>query len=138
MEGECGAFLARYDPFFLLRGLVTHIFCPKECLTTLRVVKNMTYSCLSWERSPGCLFKGVTRARGAVPKRYIPSRMGMYIWARLVEENVIDWAIILRSLVGRALLAGVVGPSPWYPTMPPFFLAREGGYPRQEKESMFD
>ena len=66
----------RYDPFFLLSGLVTCILCPKECSTTLRVVKSMTYSCSSSERSPGCLFKGVTRATGAVPKRYIPSSDG--------------------------------------------------------------
>ena len=66
----------RYDPFFLLSGPVTRTFHPKECSTTLRVVMNMTYSCSSLERSPGCLFKGVARARGVVPKQYIPSPDG--------------------------------------------------------------
>ena len=76
MEGEGDAFIVRYDPFFLLSGPVIRIFYPKECSTTLRVVMSMTYSCSSLERSPGCLFKGVTRARGVVPKRCIPSLDG--------------------------------------------------------------
>ena len=66
----------RYDPFFLLSGLVARIFCHKECSTTLRVVMNMTYSCSSSKRSLGCLFNEVTRERRVVPKRYIPSPDG--------------------------------------------------------------
>ena len=34
----------------------------------------------------------------------------------------VDWAIIVRSLVGQGLLVGVVGPKPMVPTVPPFFL----------------
>ena len=50
----------------------------------------------------------------------------------------VDWAIILWSSVGRDLLAGVVGPKPMVPIMPPLFLAREDGYPWWEKENVFD
>ena len=76
MEREGDAFLVRYDPFFLLSGPITCIFYPKECSTILRVVMSMTYSYSSSERSPEYLFKGFTRAKGAVPKRYIPSPDG--------------------------------------------------------------
>ena len=67
----------RYDPFFLLDGPVTRIFRLKEGSTTLKPVMSMTYSCSSSERSPRkpCK-KGVTRAGGAVPQRYIPSPDG--------------------------------------------------------------
>ena len=75
-EGEGGALFVCYDPFFLLGSPIIRIFCPKKCLTTLRVVMSMTYSCSSLERSLGCLFKEVIRARGAVPKRCIPSPDG--------------------------------------------------------------
>ena len=52
--------------------------------------------------------------------------------------GLVDWAIILWSSVGRGLLAGVVGPKPMVPTMPPFFLAGDGSSPRLEKEIVFD
>ena len=66
----------RYDPYFLLDILVIRISCPKKCSSTLGVVMSMTYSCSSSKRSPGCLFKGVIRVRGAVPKRCIPTLDG--------------------------------------------------------------
>ena len=43
-EEEGGAFLVRYDLFFLLDSQVIRIFCPKKCLTTLRVVMSVTYT----------------------------------------------------------------------------------------------
>ena len=71
-EGEGGSFLMRYDLFFLLDSLVARTFCLKKCLTTLRVVMSMTYTCSSSKRSFGCLFKEVIRPGGTVSKRYIP------------------------------------------------------------------
>ena len=71
-EGEGGAFLVRYDLFFLLDSPVVRTLCLKKCLTTLRVVMSMTYTCSSSERSFGCLFKEVIRLGGTVSKRYIP------------------------------------------------------------------
>ena len=61
----------RYDLFFLLDSPIVRFFCPKKCLTTLRVVVSMTYTCSSLERSFGCLFKEVIQQGGAVSKRYI-------------------------------------------------------------------
>ena len=69
---EGGAFLVRYDLFFLLDSPVIRTFCLKKCLTTLRVVMSMTYTCLSSERSSECLFKEVIRPGGTVSTRYIP------------------------------------------------------------------
>ena len=71
-EGEGGIFLVRYDLFFFLDTPVVRTFYLKKCLTTLRVVVSMNYSCSSSERSFGCLFKEVIRLRGTVSKRYIP------------------------------------------------------------------
>ena len=56
---EGGAFLVRYDMFFLLDSPVIRTFYLKKCVTTLRVVMSMTYTCSSLERSFGCLFKEV-------------------------------------------------------------------------------
>ena len=75
-EREGGALFVCYDPYFLLDSPIIRISCPKKCLSTLRIVMGMTYSCSSSERSPGCLFKGVIRARAAVPKRCVPSPDG--------------------------------------------------------------
>ena len=71
-EGEGDAFLMRYDLFFLLDSLIVRTFCLKKCLTTLRVVMSMTYTCSSPKRSSGCLFKEVIWPGGTVSKRYIP------------------------------------------------------------------
>ena len=71
-KGECGAFLLRYDLFFLLDSTVVRTFYLKKCLTTLKVVMSMTYTCSSSERSSGCLFKEVIRPGGTMSKRYIP------------------------------------------------------------------
>ena len=60
-KGKVALFLCVYDMFFLLDSQVVRIFCPKECLTTLRVVMRATYTCLSSERSSGFLFKEVNR-----------------------------------------------------------------------------
>ena len=70
-EGEGGAFLVRYDPFFLLDSPTVFTFCLKKCLTTLRVVMSMTYTCSSSERLPEYLFKEVIRPGGTVFKRYM-------------------------------------------------------------------
>ena len=50
---------------------VVRTFCLKKCLTTLRVVMSVTYTCSSSERSSKCLFKEVIRPGGTVFKRYI-------------------------------------------------------------------
>ena len=71
-EGEGGAFLMRYDLFFLLDSPIVLTFYLKKCLTTLKVVMSMTYTCSSSKRSFGCLFKEVIRSGGTVSKRYIP------------------------------------------------------------------
>ena len=47
----------------------------------------------------------------------------------------VDWAIILWSLVNRGLLAGVVGPKPMVPTMPPFFLLGRVVIPGEKKKA---
>ena len=72
MEGEGDTFLVHYDLFFLLDSLVVRTFCLKKCMTTLRVVMNMTYTCSGSKRSFGCLFKEVIRLGETVSKRYIP------------------------------------------------------------------
>ena len=71
-EVEGGIFLVRYDMFFFLDSPIVRTFYLKKCLTTLRVVVSMTYSCSSSERSSGCLFKEVIRPGGTVSQRYIP------------------------------------------------------------------
>ena len=65
-----------YDKFFLLDSQVIHIFCPKKCLTTLRVVMHVTYTCSSSERSSGCLFKDDNRLGETVSRRYISYLVG--------------------------------------------------------------
>ena len=72
MGGEGGAFPVRYDLLFLLDSPVICTFCLKKCLTTLRVVMSMTYTCSSSERSSRCIFKEAIRPRWTVSKRYIP------------------------------------------------------------------
>ena len=62
----------RYDLLFLLDSPVVRTFYLKKCLTTLRVVMSMTYTCSSSERPSECLFKEVIRPGGTVSKRYIP------------------------------------------------------------------
>ena len=42
--------------------------------------------------------------------------IGPIDWAIILTIWPIDWAIILWSLVGRGLLAGIVGPKPMVPT----------------------
>ena len=76
MEGEGDPFSVRYDMFFLLDRQVVHIFFPKECLTTLRVVMRTTYTCLSSGRSSGCLFKEVNRPGETMSRRYMPYPVG--------------------------------------------------------------
>ena len=73
---EGGAFLVRYDLFFLLDSQVVRIFCPKECLTTFRVVMCATYTCLSSERSSRCLFKEVNKPGETMSRRYMPYSVG--------------------------------------------------------------
>ena len=46
-----------------------------------------------------------------------------------------DWAFIPWSLVNRGLLAGVVGPDPMVPTMPPFFLLERVVIPGGKKKT---
>ena len=70
-KGEGGAFLMRYDLFFLLDSLFVCIFCPKKCLTTLKVVMSMTYTCSSSERSSGCLFKDDNQPGKTISKRHM-------------------------------------------------------------------
>ena len=74
--GEGSVFPVRYDLFFLLDSPFIHTFCLKKCLTTLRVVMSMTYTCSSSERSSECLFKEVIRSGGTVSKGYIPYPIG--------------------------------------------------------------
>ena len=76
MEGEGGVFLVRYDMFFLLDSPVDRIFCPKKCLTTLRVVISVTFTCSSSERSSGCLFKDANRPGETVSRQYMPYPVG--------------------------------------------------------------
>ena len=71
-EGEGGVFFLRYDLFFLLDSLIVRTFYLKKCMTILRMVMRMTYTCSSSERLSGCLFKEVIRPGGTVSKRYIP------------------------------------------------------------------
>ena len=66
----------RYDLFFLLDSPVVGIFYPKKCLTTLRVVMSVTYTCLSSERSSGCLFKDVNQPGETVSRWYMPYQVG--------------------------------------------------------------
>ena len=50
---------------------------------------SMTYSCSGSKRSPGRLVKrGLPGQEGQCPSDIYPPRMGMYIWAWLVEEYV--------------------------------------------------
>ena len=53
-----------YVMFFLLDSLVVRILCLKKCLTTLRMVMNVTYICS--ERLPKCLFKDDTRTGDSI------------------------------------------------------------------------
>ena len=127
----------RYDPFFLLSGPVTLTFRPKECSTTLRVVMNMTYFCSSSERSPRCLFKRVTRARGQCPSNIYPPWIEIYIWAWLVEENV--WAHKLGRYPTVLSWPGNASWSSWtqpkVPIMPPFFLLGRAVIPDGKKKA---
>ena len=66
--GEGGSFLVHYDMFVLLDSPVVYTFCLKICLTTLRVVVSMTYTCSSSERSSECLFKEVIWPKGTASK----------------------------------------------------------------------
>ena len=68
---ESGAFLVRYDLFFLLDSPVVLTLCLKKCLTTLRVVISMTYTCSSSKWLPEFLFKEFIRPGGTVFKRHI-------------------------------------------------------------------
>ena len=43
-KGKVALFSVHYDMFFLLDSQVVCIFCPKECLTTLRVVMCPNYT----------------------------------------------------------------------------------------------
>ena len=61
-----------YDLFFLLDSPVVRTFCLKKCLTSIKVVMSMTYTCSSSERSSGYLFKEVIRPGVTMSKRYIP------------------------------------------------------------------
>ena len=70
--GEGGSFFVHYDMFFLLDRFFVCTFCLKICLTTLKVVMSMTYTCSSSERSSRCLFKEVIWQGGIAFKRYIP------------------------------------------------------------------
>ena len=76
MEREGGIFSVRYDLFFLLDSQVFHIFYPKECLTTLRVVMCATYTRSSSERSSRCLFKDDNRPEETVSMRYMSYPIG--------------------------------------------------------------
>ena len=66
----------RYDLFFLFDSQVIPIFCPKKCLTTLRVVMRVTYTRSSLERSSGCLFKDDNRPGETISRRYMPFPVG--------------------------------------------------------------
>ena len=66
----------RYDLFFLLDSPVVRIFYPKKCLTTLRMVMSVTYTCSSSERSSGCLFKDDNWLGKIVSRRYMPYPVG--------------------------------------------------------------
>ena len=70
-EGEGGIFPLHYDLFFLLDSLIVRTFCLKKCLTTLRVVMSVTFTCSSSKRSLECIFKEVIRPGGTVSKSYI-------------------------------------------------------------------
>ena len=65
-----------YDMFFLLDSQVVRIFCPKEYLTTLRVVMRAIYTRSSSERSSVCLFKDDNRPGETVSRRYMPYPVG--------------------------------------------------------------
>ena len=71
MEGEGGTFLMRYDLLFHLDSPIVRTFFLKKCLTTLKVVMSVTYTCSSSKRLPGYLFKEVIWQGGTVSKRYI-------------------------------------------------------------------
>ena len=66
----------RYDLIFLLDSQVVFIFCPKKCLTTLRVVMRVTYTLSSSERSSRCLFKDDNQSEETISMRYIPYPVG--------------------------------------------------------------
>ena len=111
MEGEGGPFLVHYDLFFLLDSQVVCIFCPKKCLTTLRVVMCVTYTRSSSERLSGCLFKDDKRPGETISRRYMPYPIGMYVWTLLVNEN--DWAFRLGHHPVVFSQPGSVGRSSW-------------------------
>ena len=75
-KGKVVLFFVRYDPFFLLDSQVVLIFCPKKCLTTLRVVMRLTYTRPSLERSFRCLFKDNNRLGETISRRYMPYLIG--------------------------------------------------------------
>ena len=79
----------RYDLFFLLDSPIVRIFYPKKCLTTLKVVMSMTYTCSSLERSSKCLFKEVIRLGDTASRRYIPYPDGDVCFDLTCKEN--DW-----------------------------------------------
>ena len=66
----------RYDPFFLLDNPVVLIFCLKKCLTILRMVMSVTFTCSRSKRSPGCLFQDDNRLGEIVSRRYMPYPVG--------------------------------------------------------------
>ena len=73
-EGEGGALFVGYNPFFPLDSQVARIFCPKKCLTTLRVVTWVTHGWI------------LVQAKRGQPRAFLkmvvesPVRLREYVW----------------------------------------------------------
>ena len=113
MEEEGGAFFVRYDLFFPLDNQVARIFCPKKCLTALRVVTCVTHEWILVQAERGQL---ATFLKMVVSQERLYSgimshvRLGKYVWVWLVNED--DWARRLGQGLGQCL---------WYPQSLVFF-----------------
>ena len=86
---------------------------------------SVSYTYSNSERAPGGLFKNNSQPGETVFRRYMPYLVGGCMFRPDLEMRMVrpvDWAIIVRSLVGWGLLVGVVGPKPMVSTMPHFFL----------------
>ena len=90
MRGEGGASFACYDLFFPLDSQVARIFCPKKCLTALKVVTCATHGWILVQAEvgqPATFLKMIAGQERLYPGIISLARLGKYVWAWLVNED---------------------------------------------------
>ena len=113
--------------FFPLDSQVTPIFCPKKCLTALKVVTCVTNGWIFVQAEVGqpvAFLKMIAGQERLYPGIISPAQLGKYVWAWLVNED--DWARRLGHYTVGFSRPGPVGWRVWAKAhgthMPPFFL----------------